>query len=179
MEIPELPIEIKNILKKHDSPERLNRHLRLVSFTASNLLSEIDNEWNQLKVNKDFVMFGAATHDIGKVISQNEIYGSGNQHESIGKNLLLENGFSEELSRFALTHGNWKSKDVILEDLLVTLADKIWKGKRINELEELICQEISKRIELDFWEIYQKLNLILDKISLSAQSRLDWQNEIK
>ena len=124
MEIPELPEEIKKILQKHNAPERLHRHLRIVSFTAANLLAEITKAWSLLEVDIALVKFGALTHDIGKVLQQNEIYEGGKKHELLGEKLLIEYGFSKDASRFAYTHGNWKAEHTTLEDLLITLADK-------------------------------------------------------
>jgi putative nucleotidyltransferase with HDIG domain len=179
LEIPELPEDIRNILTKNDSPERLNRHLRIVAFTASNLLAETENIWNHLKLDIELVKFGAVTHDIGKAICQAEIYKPGKKHESLGKQLLIENGFSVESSRFAYTHGNWKGQNILLEDLFVTLADKIWKGKRVFELEERISQMISNQTKMNYWEVYQELDSMLDKIVLESQAKLNWQNEVK
>lgn len=176
MEIAELSTEIKKILENYNSPERLSRHLRIVSHTTSRLLAELSKEWSQLKFDKGLVQFGAMTHDIGKVILQEEIYAPGKEHEQAGKDLLIQHGYSEEQSRFAYTHGNWKNETVRFEDLLVALADKIWKGKRVAELEEKVCALISNQLELDYWEVYQTLEPILDEIGLAAQERLNWQN---
>jgi hypothetical protein len=36
------------------------------------------------------VLFGAATHDIGKIVHVDDLSGSGSQHEAAGQQLLLE-----------------------------------------------------------------------------------------
>ena len=179
MNIPELPKNIEQILIKYNSPERLNRHLRIVFFIASQLLFQLEKEWKELEIDNKLVQFGAVTHDIGKVLSQAEIYHSGNKHEFNGRDLLISYGYDEVSSRFTITHGNWQKENIELEDLIVALADKIWKGKRVSELEEMICSKISNQLKIDYWEIYLNLNSILDKLCLSAQSRLNWQNEVE
>ena len=40
----------------------------------------------------------------------------------------MESGV-EDLARFCVTHARWESDGIGLEDLLVALADKLWKGK--------------------------------------------------
>ena len=177
LNISELPKEIENILVKYNAPEKLKRHLRLVSFTADNLIFYIQREWINLYLNEELIKFGAATHDIGKVIEVKELYQSGKKHEAIGQNLLIENGFSQAYSRFAYTHGNWKNENLKLEDLIVSLADKIWKGKRVFELEEMIAKRISNELNVDYWNVYQVLDTILQEIEISAQKRLNWQNK--
>mgnify|MGYP002637651384 FL=1 len=106
-----------------------------------------------------------------------ELYESGKKHEIVGKQILIKNGFSEEESRFAFTHGNWQEENLTLEDLLVSLADKIWKGKRVQELEEKVGLLISENIKLDYWIIYEKLDKIIEQISGGSDKRLLWQNE--
>ena len=38
------------------------------------------------------MLFGAATHDIGKCVHPNELYEEGYKHEAAGKSLLLSHG---------------------------------------------------------------------------------------
>ncbi len=176
LKIESLPAEVINLLEILNAPTRLRRHLSIVHSTALELIKAFQENWLALDMDTNAILFGAATHDIGKIIITKELYSKGNLHEAVGYNLLLEQGFSPYLSRFAKTHGNWNSESSTLEDLLVTLSDKIWKGKRINELEEQISLIISQQLSLDFWETYQKLNLMLERISLSADEKLAWQN---
>ena len=106
----------------------------------------------------------------------NELYEKGKNHEMRGK-LILENlGFKKEESRFALTHGNWTDCHLI-EDLIVCLSDKIWKGKRVLGLEEKVCKTISGELNIDFWEVYIKLDEILSNLSNNSDELILWQNE--
>ncbi len=178
MEPIDLPENIITILESLDAPKRLSNHLQIVHTTAFELLNKLKENWSLLDVDDELVLFGAATHDIGKTLIKEEIYASGKEHEILGKNLLIRLGYSEELARFAYTHGNWKEDDLKLEDLLVSLADKIWKGKRVNELEERVVKMIAENISVDYWETYTQLDEILSELSLNADERINWQNRL-
>lgn len=175
MKIKTLPKEVSDLLEIYDAPQRLIRHLTLVHSTAFYLVEEFKNKWENLQVNQTEVLFGAATHDIGKVIITDEIYKKGKQHEAEGLKLLIQHGFSNTKARFTKTHGNWNVPNLTLEDLLVCLADNVWKGKRIPELEECITKSISKATNSDFWEVFVEIETILEKIIVGSDERIAWQ----
>lgn len=163
------------LLTNLNAPKCLKNHLQIVHKTAEKLLNEFQNNWQNLQLDKEAILFGAATHDIGKAVITEELYDKGKQHEQVGYELLLKNGYSERLARFAKTHGNWQNDEVEIEDLIVSLADKIWKSKRVDDLEERLCSKIAKQLQLDFWKIYQEFDVILSKIALSADKNLNNQ----
>ncbi len=175
METPELPIKIAKLLERQNAPERLKRHLRIVHMVAFDLLSKLKEVFPLIPIYEKLVLFGAATHDIGKIVVEEELYRNGNKHEVIGMKMLISFGFSEAEARFAKTHGNWIDKDLEIEDLLVCLSDKIWKGKRILELEELICKRISIISKQNYWSVYVALDSIIERIALGADQRIAWQ----
>lgn len=98
-----------------------------------------------------------------------ELDAPGKAHEEIGKTLILEHGIEPQLARFAKSQG-YRPEDPRLElaDLLVILADKSWKGKRVQELEERIARELAKATGSDFWAVHMQLS-----DPDSASSRLD------
>src|ERR1035438_7171932 len=108
-------------------------------------------------------LFGAATHDIGKALFPAELSGSGSLHEERGTEVLKQSGIPDSLARFPRTHGSWKSTDATLEDLLVSLADKIWKGKRQDDLELILVSRISRLLSRPAWEVFVSLDTILDQ----------------
>ena len=177
MEIIDLPNRINELLEDLNSPERLRKHLQIVYSTANELIIQLKQEWPIINFNEELILFGAGTHDIGKSEIKTELFGRGTKHEQRGKQILLELGFSEEESRFAITHGNWQADNLRIEDLLVSLADKIWKGKRIEELEEKVRYVLSNELKIDYWEVYGILDLILEKVSSGADGRILWQNQ--
>ena len=79
------------------------------------------------------------------------------------------------LARFTRTHGVWSSEALALEDLLVALADAIWKGQRLEELESQVVAQIAKYTETAPWETFSKLDDVLDPIASRGDERLAWQ----
>ncbi len=172
-----LPLQVSDLLEKYQASALLKRHLTLVYNTSIEICTQFTKEWITLSFDKQEILFGSATHDIGKIIETSELYEKGNKHEQKGYELLLQNGIPEKLARFAKTHGNWDQESLTIEDLMVALADKIWKGKRVEALEERLTKEISIRTNTDYWEVYTKLDAIISKIALGADERLLWQNK--
>jgi len=175
LKLIELSKEVKSILEQFDAPQRLIKHLTIVNSTACYIIEELKNEWPNLVLNKKEILFGASTHDIGKAIITEELYKKGKKHESEGFKILKELGYKNKESRFTITHGNWENSDLETEDLIVCLSDKIWKGKRVNELEERITNKISELTKTDYWDVSMKLELILEKIAIGSDDRIAWQ----
>ncbi len=168
-----LPSEVAHLLQAVGASRRLTAHLTLVYDTAVRITTGLEEYWSCTQYDKQAVLFGAATHDIGKVFYPNELVEPGTKHEEIGPTLLIERGFPGELARFARTHGQWENTEDI-EDLLVALADKIWKGTRSKILEGRIVQNIAQTCNEESWQVYLKLDDLLTKIAESAHERLDW-----
>lgn len=57
--------------------------------------------------------------------------------------MLLEAGVQPEIARCCLSHARYESMEVCLEELLVALSDKLWKGKRVASLELRVIDEIA------------------------------------
>ena len=177
MELRDFPKELRELLEILNAPERLKRHLRIVHATAFEILEQLKVEWPTLEMNQELILFGAATHDIGKTEITDELFEGGKRHELAGMTILLNHGFTKEQSRFALTHGNWQEGSLKIEDLLVALSDKIWKGNRVDDLEKLLGQKLSSMLSCDYWDVYGKLDSILSQIALGADEKLNWQGQ--
>lgn len=187
LKLKELPFDACKLLEKISQESQnldknvnlllLKRHLKLVYNVGLEIVKEISNYWTNLKLLEEEISFGTATHDIGKAMETNELYGIGDNHERVGYNFLLENGINENFARFAKTHSNWTLENLKIEDLIVILADKIWKGKRIDELEERLTEEIATITNTSYWDVNVKLDAIISKIVMGADNRLNWQNE--
>ncbi len=80
-----------------------------------------------------------------------------------------------ELARFAGTHSSWGTPGVGIEDLLVSLADKIWKNKRVSGLEDLVVAELAHASGRAAWEEFMNLDEILTRIGDGAEERLAYQ----
>jgi hypothetical protein len=133
-----LPATAAELLADLDAPARLGAHLRLVHDVAWSLTDELGRRWPALDFDTTAVLFGAATHDVGKVEHPAELSGPGHRHEFAGERLLLRYGVPSHLARFAGSHGSWAEPYRGLEDLLVSLADTVWKGRREKSLEDLV-----------------------------------------
>ncbi|WP_206074624.1 HD domain-containing protein [Antribacter gilvus] len=171
-EVRPLPDWLSLILSGHETPVRLAVHLRLVHDVAVSLLDGLAEAYPDLRVDREAVEFGAATHDIGKIVHRSELTGPGSDHEEAGRQMLLTMGHDEHLARFAATHGTWDSPDRRLEDLLVTVADKVWKGKRISELEERVADMIAELTGKDRWQVFLAVDQLCEDLAGDSDERL-------
>jgi hypothetical protein len=136
-----LPPRARSLLEQCSALPRLIAHLTLTHDVAAQLLAGLQTHWPQLTLNRGAVLFGAAIHDIGKTVHPEELRPPGRLHEAAGEQVLLAAGISPALARFCRTHGEWNAESP-LEDLLVALADKVWKGRRDEPLEQALVDRI-------------------------------------
>ena len=163
-----LPTEARRLCRELDAPHRLVEHLRLVHHVAFHLLEAFEARFPKLPIDKEAVLFGAATHDLGKTVHPEELVGPGDRHEEVGPALLVEHGVPARLARFARTHGRWDREPVELEDLLVALADSVAVGKRNDSLEQFTVAKLVESTGLEPWEAYS----VLDEMLQAAQRSL-------
>jgi hypothetical protein len=171
-----LPAAVESLLSDLRASPRLVAHLRAVHDVACQLVSWVAAHHPAAAVDQAAVLFGAATHDIGKVLHPNELSGPGSAHEPAGHELLRARGVEERLARFARTHGSWTAEGIELEDLLVSLADKVWKAKRVPDLEQLVTGRLAEAAGLEAWEVFMALDDELDRIASGADVRLAFQS---
>ncbi|MFC0439231.1 HD domain-containing protein [Kutzneria buriramensis] len=164
-----LPAAASELLARLSAPPRLAAHLRAVHDVAAQL-----TEWfaDRLTLDTDAVLFGAATHDIGKIVHVEELSGPGHRHEPAGRDLLLAHGVPPELARFAASHASWTEPGITAEELVVSLADKIWKAKRVPDLEQLVIA----RLAGEPWQAFLDLDDELTRIAATADHRLAFQS---
>lgn len=170
-----LPDDAAAVIRALDAPPRLAAHLRAVHDVAGQLVDWLTRHYDQAQFDVEAVLFGAATHDIGKVVHPAELSGPGSAHERDGYELLLDRGVPENAARFARTHASWNEPDADIEDLLVSLADKIWKGKRVPELEQMIVHRLATASGQQPWQVFMVLDEELDRIAADADRRLAFQ----
>jgi hypothetical protein len=170
-----LPAPVAELLGDLGAPPRLVAHLRAVHDVAAQLLDWAGARCPDLALDREAVLFGAATHDVGKVVHTAELSGPGARHEEAGRELLLGRGVPPELARFAAGHASW-SAGTAVEDLLVSLADKVWKNKRVPELEDLVVAELSRAGGRPAWEEFMELDEFLTRVGEGADGRLAWQS---
>ena len=170
-----LPDRVVGLLSELGSPPRLAAHLRAVHDVAHQLVGWVEQHCPAALFDREAVHFGAATHDVGKTVHVSELSGPGAAHEEAGRTLLLGHGVGPELARFAATHASWARSGVGLEDLLVSLADKVWKNKRVPELEDLVVARLAEASGRAVWEEFIALDEILARIGDGADERLTFQ----
>ncbi|MFI6124458.1 HD domain-containing protein [Streptomyces sp. NPDC051064] len=170
-----LPPPVAELLRSLGAPPRLAAHLRAVHDVAAQLVDWTERRYPDIAVDRAAVLFGAATHDIGKTVHVAELSGPGSSHEEAGRELLLAHGFSPDMARFAGTHASWTAPGVTLEDLLVSTADKVWKNKRVAGLEDLVVARLAEATGRERWEEYLALDDLLVHIGDGAEYRLAFQ----
>jgi len=153
------------------APERLLRHVELVGEAAELLLAKLALIGAPLRT--DLIRVGVVLHDVGKVVHPTELAGAGSEHEPAGEALLLERGVSPELARICLSHARWRQMPVSLEELVVALADKLWKGVRDSELEERVINLVASNLAVDRWELFVELDTAFEVIAGDGAQRLE------
>ena len=170
-----LPDQVAQLLQDLQAPPRLAAHLRAVHDVAHQLVDWLAQQYPALRIDSAAVLFGAATHDIGKTAHVAELSGPGSAHEPAGRDILLAHGISPGLARFAGTHATWTEPGVGLEDLLVSVADKIWKNKRVPDLEDLVVARLAEASGQTPWEAFLAFDDLLTSIGTGADQRLAFQ----
>jgi HD domain len=162
--------EARNFLVKMGAPQRLVTHARLVGEAAELLLAELQ----RLGVphDADFVRIAVVLHDSGKILHPDELDGGGDKHEHAGEMLLRAQGVGSALARCCISHARWAQMQCSLEELVVALADTLWKGKRNAALEKRVIKVISERLGLSFWDLFIELDNSFESIAASGTTRL-------
>jgi hypothetical protein len=68
------------------------------------------------------------------------------------------------------SHGQWQMMDCCFEELLVALADTLWKGKRNVQLEDKVVQQIAALGQKDYWELFVKMDACFEAIAVITSS---------
>jgi hypothetical protein len=148
----------------------LIRHHELVVEAAERLVDGL----RALRVpfDADHVLLGSALHDAGKIEHAQEMSAPGHAHERGGEEMLLAAGFTPHLARACVTHARWSDARAALEDRLIALADRLWKGKRDAELEGALVEELAERLGRPSWEIFDRFDSLCQDVAHDAPARL-------
>jgi predicted hydrolase (HD superfamily) len=167
---PSSRAEAKALLQSLGAPRHLLRHVDLVGEAADQILVEL--RASNIKVNEQFILVGVALHDVGKIKHPSEMTAPGSNHEPTGEEMLLAAGASPEIARVSLSHARWSQMPVSLEELIVALADKLWKGVRVPELENMVISECANRSKQDYWQLFVGLDSSFEQIADHGSDRL-------
>lgn len=152
------------------APKRLITHLQMVEEAASALILELDRL--KLEFDSQFVRLGAAVHDAGKIQHPEELDQPGHLHENAGEAFLLDQGFAPAIARCCRSHAQFDEMQVSLEELIVALADKLWKGSRKAELELRVIDGVADRLGVTRWDVFEPLDACFERIASDADARL-------
>lgn len=158
-------------LKSLEVPRHLLVHTDLVGEAGEDLIRALRSVG--LGFDQEFVRVGIVLHDSGKITHPNELFGGGSEHEPEGERLLLAYGVEPRLARVCLSHARWATMDCSFEELLIALADKLWKGVRGDELERLVMQRAADQLGKDFWELFETLDTAFERIADRGHERLE------
>lgn len=161
----------RTVLREIGAPERLIRHGDLVAEAAEEILEVV---MSLVAVDAQLVRLGARLHDAGKALHPHELERPGRAHEEDGGALLLRHGVDPRVARMCHTHARWReTPDATLEDLLVALADSLWKGRRDDELEQRVVDVIATHAGKGRWDIFTPLDNAFERIAAGSQNRLE------
>jgi hypothetical protein len=160
----------RNLLVSLGAPASLVIHVRLVGEAAELLLAELE----RLGVphDADFVRAAVVLHDAGKILHPGELHGGGSEHEAAGDLLLRAHGVDPALARCCLSHAQWDRLPCSLEELVVALADTLWKGQRNSTLEKRVIDAICGRLDQSFWNLFVELDDCFESIAADGAARL-------
>jgi len=163
-ELPPLPDLAEGLCSALAATPQLVRHLQIVHASALMLTDGLRQRFPDLAFDREAVLTGAAIHDLGKVLHPNEIDGPGRLHERDGPSFLQAQGLEPKVARFARTHAEWEGEAI--EDLLVAFADTVWKGQRLDALEQAFCRVIAAKVGISDWEAWSAVDELACEICL-------------
>jgi hypothetical protein len=172
---PTTVAEALAFLKAAGAPPRLLRHAELVTEVADQLVDAIASLG--VSINRKEVVLGAALHDAGKIVCSSELTTPGNSHEAAGEQLLLDRGVPAPIARFCRTHGLTPSAMPALEDIVIAVSDKLWRGARNQALELALVDAVAREGQTDRWAVFTRLDDRFERIASGGDDRLARQRE--
>lgn len=150
---------------------RLLRHGELVLEAGELLLQALHMKVAGVVVDDDRVRCGCILHDCGKLLHPEELDAPGRRHEAAGQRMLLDHGVVEEVAVFCATHGD-VTRATSLEEVLVMTADKLWKGKRVDVVEDALVAEVVETTRKEAWEVFAWVDEVATRIAADGDERL-------
>lgn len=86
---------------------------------------------------------------------------------------LRETPLTPHFAHFARTHARWQGEE--LEDVVVALADNVWKGKRVEALESRVAELIAEQSGGEAWRVFCLLDTICEGVAAGGERRVAWQ----
>jgi HD domain len=161
---------VYQLLKSLGALPLLIQHLKLVGEAAELLIVQLQKR--NIPFDANYVRLGVAVHDAGKILHPIELREKGNQHEASGEILLLAHGVDPKIAQCCRSHARWGQMPCAFEELIVALADNLWKGKRHTALENRVITEIAGLLQQDYWDLFVDLDSAFEQIAAGGDDRL-------
>lgn len=158
------------LLRQNGAPQRLLVHVELVGEAGEAIISELERLGAEL--DKDFIRSGIVLHDIGKTIHLSELDQDGDLHGEVGRELLRQEGVEPRLAQVCVSHVDWTRAET-LEELVIACSDKLWKGRRVADLEEALVRRVTTVLGLEYWDVFQRMDSCFESIADGADERLE------
>jgi hypothetical protein len=84
--------------------------------------------------------------------------------------LLLAHGVQPDVARCCISHAAWNQPGVVLEEKTLALADRLWKGRRKQDL-ELMVDETALRLARSRWDVFPDLDAVFENIAAGGPER--------
>jgi hypothetical protein len=168
---PSSPAEARRLLVELGAPDRLLRHVELVGEAGDMLLTALARIG--VSIDSNFVRIGIVVHDAGKIVHPAELDQAGGEHEPAGEAMLLRHGVEPAVARVCLSHARWDRMDVSFEEVVIALADKLWKGVRNVALEERMADCAAAAVGKSRWDLFVELDTLFEEIAADGSSRLE------
>lgn len=165
------PEDAHKLLETLGASKRLVTHVILVGEAAEEILSCLSGYG--VALDETLVRLGVALHDAGKIIHKTELDGPGNSHEPEGERMLLDAGVDLRIARCCLSHARFEEMECSLEELLVALSDKLWKGKRVESLEMEVTDRVAAYLGKKRWDIFVDLDSCFESVAAGGTERLE------
>lgn len=157
-------------LRENGASERLLQHATLVGEASEALIQQFQRRG--INLDATVVRVGAALHDTGKIVHPEELNARGNRHEGAGKELLLRCGCDPALARICVSHAQWQNLGCSLEELIIALADNLWKGKRNEALEARVVETVAQLLAEEKWAVFCELDTCFEAIAAKGAESL-------
>jgi HD domain len=158
------------LLQDLGASPRLMQHVKLVGEAAEMLIFQFQKLG--ISFDADWIRLGVAFHDVGKILYPSELVEKGNEHEAAGEMLLLSQGVDPKIARCCRSHGQWQTIECSFEELVIALADNLWKGKRNTDLENKVITKVAAICHQDYWNMFVGLDGRFEEVAAGGDLRL-------
>ena len=170
-----LPVLAERLLRSVVAPPPLVAEALVVHDLAARMLQLLAARYSGLGVDREALLFGAATYHVGKALHTEELDSAGIRHRSDGRSLLMAKGVAPDWARFAAEHGAAEaSASADVELLMVAAAIALFRQRRDRMLEQRLAGVIAARQGLGLWEVLECLEQIFEELELVVPRFRSW-----